>query len=84
MLLTSGCYMAPLALIGPATSGFSTASLIQTTVTTSGNYLVKKSTGKSITEHALDALNETNMKHGYFPSEITMKSKGEKDIDNSF
>ena len=27
-LLLSGCYMAPMALLGPATSGFSTASII--------------------------------------------------------
>ena len=84
MLLTSGCYMAPLALIGPATSGFSTASIIQTTVTASGNYLVKKSTGKTVTEHALDALNEANMKHSYFPSEIITESASEKDINSSF
>ena len=83
MLLTSGCYMAPLALIGPATSGFSTASIIQTTVTASGNYLVKKSTGKTVTEHALDALNEVNMKHSYFPSEIITESPSEKDINSS-
>ena len=55
----SGCFMAPLALIGPATSGFSTASLIQSGVTTSANYMVKKSTGKTIAEHALDAINST-------------------------
>ena len=84
MLLTSGCYMAPLALIGPATSGFSTASIIQTTVTTSGNYLVKKSTGKTVTEHALDAFNETSMKHSYFPSEIITESASEKDINSPF
>ena len=28
-VVLSGCFMAPLALIGPASSGFSTASLIQ-------------------------------------------------------
>ena len=84
MLLTSGCFMAPLALIGPATSGFSTASIIQSTVTASGNYLVKKSTGKTVTEHAIDALNEINMKQSYFPSEIIAESASEKDINNSF
>ena len=46
----SGCFMAPLALIGPISSGFSTASLIQTGVTTGANYVVKKSTGKTITD----------------------------------
>ena len=63
----SGCFMAPLALIGPATSGFSTASLIQTGVTTSANYLVKKSTGKTIAEHALDAINRDAIQQTYFP-----------------
>ena len=63
----SGCFVAPLAFIGPATSGFSTASLIQTSVTTGANYMVKKSTGKSITEHALDSLNQDVMKQTYLP-----------------
>ena len=66
----SGCFMAPLALVGPATSGFSTASLIQSGVTTSANYMVKQSTGKTIGEHAIDAINENNQqtlkqKHDY-------------------
>ena len=63
----SGCFMAPLALIGPVTSGFSTASLIQTGVTTSANYMVKKSTGKTIAEHALDAINMGATQQTYFP-----------------
>ena len=63
----SGCFMAPLALIGPATSGFSTASLIQTGVTTSANYMVKKSTGKTITEHALNAINRDVVQQSFFP-----------------
>ena len=63
----SGCFMAPLALIGPATSGFSTASLIQSGVTTSANYMVKKSTGKTIAEHALDAINRDVIQQTYFP-----------------
>ena len=66
-VLLSGCFVAPLALIGPVTSGFSTASLIQTSVTTGANYMVKKSTGKSITEHALDSLNQDVMKRTYLP-----------------
>ena len=45
--------MAPLALIGPASSGFSTASIIQSGITTGANYMVKKSTGKTIAEHAI-------------------------------
>ena len=54
----SGCFMAPLALIGPATSGFSTVSIIQSGVTTGANYMVKRSTGKTITEHAVDIINK--------------------------
>merc|ERR1711969_499133 len=66
-VLLSGCFVAPLALIGPVTSGFSTASLIQTSVTTGANYMVKKSTGKSITEHALIAINSGMVEHTYLP-----------------
>ena len=47
----NGCYMVPLAMIGPATTGFSTASLGQSIVQTSAGLMVKKVTGKSITEH---------------------------------
>ena len=63
----SGCFMAPLALIGPATSGFSTASLIQSGVTTGANYVVKKSTGKTLAEHAFQSLNKDIMKQSYLP-----------------
>ena len=66
-LMLSGCFMAPLALIGPATSGFSTASLIQSGVTTGANYMVKKSTGKSISQHAYEVLNKDVLKQTYFP-----------------
>ena len=57
----SGCFMAPLALIGPATSGFSTASIIQSGVTTVANNIVKKSTGKTITEHAIAIINKKDI-----------------------
>ena len=57
-VLLSGCFVAPLALIGPATSGFTTASIIQSGVTTGANYMVKKSTGKTITEHAFESINK--------------------------
>ena len=67
----SGCFMAPLALIGPAASGFSTASIIQSGVTTTANYLVKKSSGKSITQHAYDAINVSIIKQSYFPENKT-------------
>ena len=63
----SGCFMAPLALVGPATSGFSTASLIQTGVTSGANYVVKKSTGKTIAEHAMDSLKKDIYKQSYVP-----------------
>ena len=65
----SGCFMAPLALVGPATSGFSTASLIQSGVTTGANYMVKKSTGKTITEHAITIMNREDIyQQSYFPT----------------
>ena len=63
----SGCFMAPLALIGPVTSGFSTASLIQSGVTTGANYIVLQSTGKTITEHAFDSINNDILQQTYFP-----------------
>ena len=63
----SGCFMAPLALIGPVSSGWSTASIIQSGATTGVSYLVKKSTGKSISEHAIDALNKEVIQHTYLP-----------------
>ena len=66
-VLLSGCFVAPLALIGPATSGFSTASIIQSGVTTGANYMVKKSTGKSITEHAFETINGEILQQTYFP-----------------
>jgi len=63
----SGCFMAPLALIGPVTSGWTTASLIQTGATTGVNYMVKKSTGKSISEHALDTINKDILQQTFIP-----------------
>ena len=70
-VLLSGCFMAPMALIGPATSGFTTASLVQSGMTTSASYLVKKSTGKSIGEHALDAINKEVLQQTYLPKKNT-------------
>ena len=57
-VVMSGCFMAPLALIGPAASGFSTASIIQSGITTGVSHVVKKSTGKSVTEHAIYVLSK--------------------------
>ena len=67
-VMTTGCFMAPLALLGPVTSGFSTASLIQSGVTTGANYMVKKNTGKTIAEHALDSITSVDtVKQTYLP-----------------
>ena len=70
-LMLSGCFMAPMALIGPAASGFTTASLVQSGITTSAGYMVKKSTGKSIGEHALDAINKEVLQQTYLPKNNT-------------
>ena len=66
-VLLSGCFMVPLALVGPAASGFSTASIAQSAVTTTAGYMVKKRTGKTITEHAFDAIGSDSITHSYFP-----------------
>ena len=64
-----GCFMVPFALVGPVTSGYSTVSLIQSGVTTGANYMVKKSTGKTIAEHAMEAINKDIFKQAYFPKD---------------
>ena len=69
----SGCFMAPMALIGPATSGFSTASIIQSGITSAGNYMVKKSTGKTISQHAFEAINGEILQQGYASKEMKIK-----------
>jgi len=69
-LILSGCFVAPIALIGPATSGFSTASIIQAGVSTGANYMVKKSTGKTIGEHAITTLNSDILQQTYLPKKI--------------
>ena len=66
-LLLSGCFMAPMALIGPATSGFTTASLVQSGISTGAGFIVKKSTGKSISEHAIGAINQ-GLQQTYIPT----------------
>ena len=66
--LLTGCFMAPMAFIGPATSGFSTASIIQSGVTSGANYVVKKSTGKTLSQHAFDAVSRDILKQTYFPT----------------
>jgi len=77
----SGCFMAPMALIGPAASGFSTASLIQSGVSTGASYMVKKTTGKSISEHVMNSFSENTLQQSLTPnhkvknSNILPKSK---------
>ena len=68
-VMLSGCFMIPMAFVGPAVSGFSTASLAQSAVTTGASYMVKKNTGKTITEHAFDTINPDIMKQSYIPKE---------------
>ena len=62
--------MVPMALIGPATSGFTTASIMQSAATTTANYVVKKKTGKTFGQHALDTINNSHSALG----EITTES----------
>ena len=66
-LFVSGCYMVPLAFIGPATSGFTASSVMQTALSTTANHMVKKATGKSFSEHAFEAINMDDITLGYFP-----------------
>ena len=82
--MLSGCYMVPMAFLGPATSNFTTASIVQSAVTNGAGYLVKKSTGKSISEHVLEVVNEETtqtylptQRNKYFPQivKILPKSK---------
>ena len=70
-VVLSGCFMAPMALIGPATSGFSTASIIQSSISSGANYMLKKSTGKSISEHAFAVISKDIFKQSYLPKNKT-------------
>ena len=65
----SGCFMVPMAFVGPAVSGFSTASITQSVISTGASYMVKKSTGKTITEHAFNTINPDILKQSYIPKE---------------
>tara|TARA_B100000029_G_scaffold472343_1_gene512760 strand:- start:436 stop:675 length:240 start_codon:yes stop_codon:yes gene_type:complete len=74
--------MVPMAFIGPATSNFTTASIIQSTMSSSASYLIKKSTGKSINEHVIEAINKEayqtylpTQRNKYFPEIITILPK---------
>jgi len=68
-LLTS-CYMVPLALVGPASSGFTTASIVQSAVSTSANFVVKRTTGKTIGQHAYETLNTGILQQSYLPKKV--------------
>ncbi len=71
----SGCFMAPMALVGPVTSGFSTASIVQSGISSGASYMVKKSTGKTISEHIMDSINDDVLKQTYAP-----KNKNKVDL----
>ena len=66
-VMLSGCFMVPMAFVGPAVQGFSTASITQSAISTGASYLVKKSTGKTITEHAINTLVGDIVRQSYFP-----------------
>ena len=68
-VLLSGCYMVPLAFVGPATSGYSTSSILQSGLASSANFIVKKGTGKTISEHAVSVIGENILRQAYFPTE---------------
>ena len=68
-MMLSGCFMVPMAFVGPAVSGFSTASIAQSAVTTGASYMVKKSTGKTIAEHAFNAMIGHSIEQTYFPKD---------------
>ena len=64
-VILSGCSMTPLALISPAISGFNTTSIIKSGATAGANHLVKKSSGKTITDIFEQNLNpNVNSKKG--------------------
>ena len=82
LVMLSGCYMVPMAFIGPATSNFTTASIIQSTMSNGASYLIKKSTGKSVSEHVLEAIREETtqtyhpqQRNKYFPQIVTILPK---------
>ena len=59
-VLLSGCFMAPMAFIGPAASGFSTASIVQSGITTGAGYVVKKAQQKVLANMPLAHLMKTS------------------------
>ena len=71
----SGCYMVPMALIGPASSGFTTASLMKSGISSGTNYLIKKSTGKTISEHIFGSVKDEVLIQSYLPKNKISKVK---------
>ena len=67
----SGCFMAPLALIGPMSSGFTTASIIQSGVTSGAGNIIKQTSGKSVSEHVMEAINKDILQQPYVPKKKT-------------
>ena len=67
----SGCFMAPLALIGPVSSGFTTASIVQSGVTTGASYIIKQTSGKSVSEHVMEAINKDILQQAFSPKKDT-------------
>ena len=74
-VMLSGCFMVPMAFIGPAVSGFSTASITQSVISAGASYMVKKNTGKTISEHAYEAIGgDINViQQSYFPKNNVTK-----------
>ena len=72
-VILSGCIVVPMAFVGPAVSGFTTASITQSAVSTGASYMVKKSTGKTIAEHAFNIIVDDNLQQSYFPENSTTK-----------
>ena len=67
----SGCFIAPLALIGPVSSGFTTASIIQSGVTSGAGYVIKQTSGKYISEHVIGTINKDILQQAYVPKKNT-------------
>ena len=66
-VMLSGCFVAPMAMIGPVLSGFTPSSILQAGLTQTANYMVKKSTGKTISEHTYEIINHGTLQQAYMP-----------------
>lgn len=74
-VVLSGCYMVPMALVGPASSGFSTASIMQSGISTGANFVFKKTTGKTLTEHVFNSIDIEILQQSYLPDNIKKRIK---------